>query len=261
MDQSIITRLQHEAATTGVGVGSDEYYATRFAPSPYRYRAWCILTLKTIIEDIPLKVSDPGVARLKLAWWQDRDSRVKHPVFEIAGELGIAPDRLHRAVGDLSESMDHEFGATPPCSDTERSQRLRDAYANLYELIGNDVELAVRLEEARSLLRLRDLLTANLCRLPSDKLAQHGLDGDSFFNAREASACQKFLNEELSAAAIQLNAALRHGAQNRGPIYCYAYLTEQRLNETIAEGGRLLEQKVDLTALRKLWLAWRCRWL
>ena len=109
MDKTIITRLNDEAAGAGVGLGSDEYYASRFASPQIRYPAWCVLALKTTIEEIPLKVSDPGVARLKLAWWQDETSRTNHPLLKIGEQLGIDPNLLHTAVDNLSASLDSEF--------------------------------------------------------------------------------------------------------------------------------------------------------
>ena len=260
MDKTIITRLNDEAAGAGVGLGSDEYYASRFASPQIRYPAWCVLALKTTIEEIPLKVSDPGVARLKLAWWQDENSRINHPLLKIGEQLGLESDLLHSAVASLSALLDREYAGTQWEDDATKHEWFNAAYTNLYQLMGVDTALAIRLEESRSLLRLRDQLLVNICRFPNHKLTRYGIDLEGLLGSAQQNARQQLILEELTGAAANLKEALTERAERRGPLATYATLTLQRLNETIADGGQLLARKVDLTALRKIGIAWRCRW-
>ena len=150
MDQSVIRSLAHEAHGAGAGIGSDEYYATRFFAPQIRYRTWCVLTLKKIIEDIPVQVSDMGVARLKLAWWQDAKSRVSHPVFKIGEQLEIPKHELHAATESLSTFLDEELIAAPISNNDALLQWFNAAYSPIYEIIGKDLRLAISLEQARS---------------------------------------------------------------------------------------------------------------
>ena len=126
-------------------------------------------------------------------------------------------------------------------------------------MIGADSALAIRLEESRSLLRLRDQLLVNICRFPEDKLTRYGIDLEGLLDSAQQKVRQQLILEELTSVAAKLNEALVERAERRGPLATYATLTLQRLKETITDGGQLLERKVDLTALRKIWIAWRCR--
>ena len=260
MDQNVVAQLSHEANGAGTGPGSDEYYAARFSAPNLARRAWCGLTLKTIIEEIPLKVNDPGVARLKLAWWQDPSSRANHPLFKIAERLAVDSDTLHRAVSSLSTSLDSEYSEHGFADHAARQQWFYHAYTDIYRVIGTDLSLAAHVEQARSVLRLRDQLLNNICRLPDDLLSQHKLTSDSLLQDPHKPACQQLLLDELKDSTAQLRTALHQRTERRSPIRTYAALTEQRLAETIRDGGRLLDRKLELTPIRKVWIALRCRW-
>ena len=259
MDQSIVNALAHEADGAHVGPGSDEYYASRFIPGQERYRAWCVLALKTVIEEIILRVSDPGVARLKLAWWQDADSRVNHPLFNLSVQLGVEAELLHTATGQLSTAIDQGFSNTGFPDENAQDEWYRDGYQNFYQILGGDSDLGLRLEQCRSLLQLRELITANVIRLSTTRLGHYDLSAIDFVESLPGERRQQFIHDELRATAKNLESAIHRRNARRGPVYAYAALTYKRIQETIADGGLLLERKVELTPIRKLWIAWRAQ--
>ena len=257
MDQSITTALAHEADGAYVGPGSDEYYASRFIARNERYQAWCVFALKTIVEEIILRVSDPGVARLKLAWWQDTASRANHPLFKIALQLGLAADALHAATGNLSAAIDHAFSDAGFRDEDAENEWFHHAYQAFYELLGSDIDLGIRAEQARSFLKLRELLAVNVIRLPTTRLSAHGLSASDISESSGDDRRQQFIVAELQRTSENLEAAIARSNARRGPIHAYAALTAKRMTETLADGGLLLQRKVELTPLRKLWIAWR----
>ncbi|MGR8947351.1 MAG: hypothetical protein ACU84Q_04835 [Gammaproteobacteria bacterium] len=260
MDQKLIAELQHEARVAGISEGSEEYFVARFAPRATQNRTWCVLALKAIIENIPLRVSDPGVARLKLAWWRDINSSANHPLIEIARHIDLPIDDLLQACITLSHSLDEEYQRDAFANHALRRQWFENSFHDFYRLLGDDIALGICLEEARSLLRFRDELSANLFRLPVEPITKLGLEQQSFLEPAPPVECAALLLSELAAATTNLADALRERAERRSAVRTYAELVRRRLHETALDGGKLLERKVELTPIRKVFVAWRCSW-
>ena len=261
MDQKLTRELAHEAAIAGITPGSDEYCVARFAVKDEQYRTLCILALKTIIEQIPLKVSDPGIARIKLAWWRDHATSQGHPLVKCAEQLELPLTQLLDACASLSESLDSEYLRESFEDRPARERWFKSSFVDVYQLLGQETQLAIMLEQARSLLKMREEIQANIFRLSSDSLAKAGLEQENFVASPLSTACHEFIVSELTAAESDLAHALTARNRHRSPTRTYAELTLRRLQETIRDGGRLFERKVDLTPIRKMLIAWRCRWL
>ena len=73
--------VQQKAAASG----SSFYYAFMFLPRPRRAAITAFYAFCREVDDVVDEVSDPGVARTKLAWWQNEVARAysgqpSHPV-------------------------------------------------------------------------------------------------------------------------------------------------------------------------------------
>lgn len=63
----------------------DLHYATLYERSANRRRVQALFRLKELLDAVPLEVSDPGVAGVKLAWWREELDRLasgqpRHPL-------------------------------------------------------------------------------------------------------------------------------------------------------------------------------------
>ena len=70
-----------------VASGSSFYYAFLFLPAPRRAAITAFYAFCREVDDVVDEVSDPGVARTKLAWWQAEVAKAfggqpTHPVMQ-----------------------------------------------------------------------------------------------------------------------------------------------------------------------------------
>ena len=75
--------VQQKAAASG----SSFYYAFLFLPAPRRAAITAFYAFCREVDDVVDEVSDPGVARTKLAWWQAEVAKAfggqpTHPVMQ-----------------------------------------------------------------------------------------------------------------------------------------------------------------------------------
>jgi phytoene synthase len=253
--------------------GSSAYYTVRFSPAPLRDTLAALLGWRERLRAILDDVSDPGVARLKLDWWRDEIRRAaegapRHPLGHLltpalaAHALPVEPfltqaqrveDELYRRHGtDLSQHM----------------QALAADRGALFELI-----CRVHGEHAPGLLaaarnagawceqvrRIRDaglLLRRGRDVLPLDRLEAAGLTPEGLASRRQRHRLPELLRplaEDLRAASPDPDPA---GALPRA-LRIQLRIHRTLLDELAASGFDVTDQRIGLTPLRKLWLAWR----
>ncbi|MDO8597736.1 MAG: squalene/phytoene synthase family protein, partial [Sulfuricaulis sp.] len=86
------------------GGGSALYYSLLFLPPASRTTLIALHALRRELDDIADECADPGVARLKFAWWQQEltnmfQGRARHPVTSLLApavrRLALPQDALH----------------------------------------------------------------------------------------------------------------------------------------------------------------------
>ncbi|MEM7467743.1 MAG: hypothetical protein AAF387_12795 [Pseudomonadota bacterium] len=259
MDSELVERLNLETSNAGVSFGTDEYLAARFAGLQLRYPSLCLFAIKATIENIPFDVSDPGVARLKLAWWADRKTNANHPLMKIALELGSPVEELHKALTGLVNGLDKEYTQNPFDNQASINAWFEQTYGGFFELFGPDVALGLCAERVRSVLRMRDQILVHINRVPLSFYQDLNFDQKVLASRQDKLAEKIFFDRLLEESSCALEVAFRERQQEKGLIAIYAQLTHHKLIETIQSGGHLLEEKIELTPLKKLWLAWRLR--
>src|SRR3989338_1374727 len=104
----------------------------------------------------------------------------------------------------------------------------------------------------------------NRIYLPMDELRQFGVTAADILNARETEDFHRLMAFQVERAQRYYRQALEHlpaadrKAQRTGLIMAAIYGTT--LDEVVASGCHVLKERVSLTPLRKLWLAFRT-WL
>ena len=100
--------------------------------------------------------------------------------------------------------------------------------------------------------------------LPLDELAQFGVHTGDILNAKESADFQKLMQFQVERAqrfyqqAFEQLPAADRKAQRTGLIMAAIY--RATLDEVVASGCHVLKERVSLTPLRKLWLAYKT-WL
>jgi len=100
----------------------------------------------------------------------------------------------------------------------------------------------------------------NRIYLPLDELARHGVSERDILDARETDAFRELMEFQVERALgyyrdafAKLPAGDRR-AQRAGLVMAAIYRTT--LDEIRRDGCRVLQQRVSLTPIRKLWIAW-----
>jgi phytoene synthase len=265
---------QEKAAASG----SSFYHAFRFLTAEKRraitaFYAWC-----REVDDIADECRDPGVARIKLAWWREEVGRMyagkpSHPVTQA---LRHAVDGMAIAQEQLMEIMDGvEMDLTQTRYQDFRQLRL---YCHRVAGVVGEVSAQIFGYTDRATLKYASLLGlafqfTNIIRdvgedarrgriyLPQDEMQAHGVSEAEVLACRESDAfgqLMEFQSQRAMAPSEQpfarLPAADRR-SQRPGLVMAAIYRT--LLEEIRRDGYPVLRHRIALPPLRKMWIAWR----
>ena len=266
--------VQEKAAASG----SSFYYAFLFLPPPRRAAITAFYAFCREVDDVVDEVTDPGVARTKLAWWQVEvaqsfNGNPTHPVmkalmpcvprFDIRQEhlqaviqgcqMDLEQTRYldypnlqrycHLVAGIVGEVAARIFGQTQPQT-TGYAHKLGLAFqlTNIIRDVGEDA--------------LRGRIY-----LPVDELQRFDVKAHEIINRKYSVnfvALMKFQAQRAHALydeALALLPAQDRRAQKPGLMMASIYRT--LLREIERDGFHVLNQRISLTPVRKLWLAWK----
>ena len=266
--------VQQKAAASG----SSFYYAFLFLPRPRREAITAFYAFCREVDDVVDEVSDPGVAHRKLAWWQGEVAQAfkgqpTHPVTQA----------LMRHAGAYQIEPRHLLGVIEGCQmDLEQSRYLDylglQRYCHLVAGVVGEVaarifgqtqeattQYAHTLGQALQLTNIirdvgEDAMRGRIY-LPVNELQQFDVKAHEVLK-REYSerfvALMRFQAERahrLYDQALALLPAADRRAQKPGLMMASIYRT--LLREIEAENFQVLHQRIKLTPVRKLWLAWK----
>jgi phytoene synthase len=251
--------------------GSSLHYATLFHAEPARRGLFALFALYHELLDGFLAASDPGVARIKLQWWREELDRLeagnpRHPVSEellaLTGAGGVETAELNR----LPDAVEALFPVVEPGNletwldrpDIGRFWRMTARLAAKGDPPAA-AETGILLSRLELLQQLPPLLRLGINPLPEPVLAAHGLDRDRLL--AEPAAAAGLAAELVDAIVTRLDEAYRRGKAG-DPLFI---LILNRLGATLCreirrDGYALLQRRVALTPIRKLWIAARTRY-
>lgn len=262
------------------GPGTDLYYALWHLPPAQREALTALHALAVEIGEAPRECREPPLAHAKLDWWRGEIERAgrgqaSHPVTQ-ALKSHLGPDGFLRpALLQLVDAVATEPGPVRMASFEELracQQRTAGAVAAIAAGLLGARDAAV-LECARTLGTLHGLartladagadLRTGRVYLPADELARFGLAGDTLLDNDDTDAWRQFAVlqvERLSRLDREALAAVPPGhADTLLPELILAALRQALLGEIRAAGYRVLSQRMALTPLHRLWIAWRTR--
>ncbi len=266
--------VQQKAAASG----SSFYYAFLFLPPERRAAITAFYAFCREVDDVVDEVSDTGVAATKLAWWQKEVQQAfagqpSHPVMQAlmphATVFGINAQHLlaviegcqmdlqqtryldwpglqrycHLVAGVVGEVAARIFGQTDEAT-TRYAHKLGLAFqlTNIIRDVGEDA--------------LRGRIY-----LPVDELQRFDVKAQELLQrqySQRFTALMKFQAERAHALydeALALLPAAERRSQKPGLMMASIYRT--LLREIEASDFQVLHQRIALTPLRKLWLAWK----
>ena len=266
--------VQQKAAASG----SSFYYAFLFLPKPRRAAITAFYAFCREVDDVVDDIVDTGVAATKLAWWQSEVAKAfagqpSHPVMKalmplaadyqieqrhlqavIEGcQMDLAQTRYldypglqrycHLVAGVVGEVAANIFGQTQPQT-TAYAHKLGQALqlTNIIRDVGEDS------------LRGRIYLPVN--ELQKFDVKAHEILKRSYsdrFTALMQFQAQRA--QSLYDEALALLPQEDRRAQKPGLMMASIY--RALLNEIQRDQFQVLHQRISLTPLRKLWLAWK----
>lgn len=269
---------QNKAAASG----SSFYYSFRFLPDQKRHAIIALYAFCREVDDVVDETLDPNVARVKLQWWReeihklfnDTESEVvTHPVtLALKNHLPHFDfkEKLFYEIIDGME-MDLDYDSYPTFKELSLyCYRVASAVGLLtVEIFGykngdtlkyaNDLGMAFQLTNI-----LRDVhedAVRGRIYLPLDELKQFDVKPEDLQkNTTNENVIKLFQFQKKRAAeyyekAFELLPESDRYAQRSGVIMAEIYLAT--LKEIEADGYRVLEHRIRLTPIRKLWIAWK----
>ncbi|MBI3899093.1 MAG: squalene/phytoene synthase family protein [Gammaproteobacteria bacterium] len=255
-----------------------DYYSVLFLPPERRTAAIALYAFWHEVSEIPIECSDVDIACAKLAWWHDEAhsmfaGRPRHPVaialapaiknyalpetpfIEIVDELTRHARASHYdSFADLHLHAARTRGRVALLLANICGYRDPSTPAHAIEL-GTIQALAILLRDVGADAR-RGLLT-----LPLNDMTRFGVRDDDIFAGRSSDAfvqMMAFSITRLLDEITRVQAALATCDRTAlSPLLIAAEIARVLLTEIRNDAYRVLGQRLELTPLRQLWIAWR----
>jgi phytoene synthase len=261
--------------------GSDFHYSLLGQPPASRQTLIAVQAFYLETTAIAEECRDPVVARDKLDWWRTEAGQLfagepRHPItralcpqlaaFNLPEEYfreildGAAMDLEYDAYPSFTELALylHRLGSTPALLTAEilgyRDRRSTPRFAHE---AGGALLLFDRLYEVRRYAQL------GRCYFPEDEMRRFGVGPGDLLAAQTTGRVQQLFAFQAERICDYGRRALEHLPETerhgQSSLLIRLELALALLTEVADDGYRLLEQRISLTPLRKLWLAWRLR--
>lgn len=266
--------VQQKAAASG----SSFYYAFLFLPASRRAAITAFYAFCREVDDVVDNMTDAGVAASKLAWWQSEVSQAfaghaSHPVMQAlmpwVAQYRIEPRHLHAII----EGCQMDLTQTRYL-DAQSLQRychlvagvVGEVAANIFgQTQAQTTAYAHTLGQALQLTNIiRDVGEDSLrgrIYIPVNELQQFDVKAHEILQRIYSDRFTKLMQFQAQRAHALYDQALAmlpkedRRAQKPGLMMASIYRT--LLREIERDHFQVLHQRVSLTPIRKLWLAWK----
>lgn len=258
--------------------GSSFYYSFRALKSEVRKGITAFYALCRELDDVVDECSDPQVARIKLAWWRTEIGRLyegkpEHPVTQ-----GLLPTVRSRNIPrewleEIVDGMEMDL-------DQQRYEDYKSLLLYCHRAAGVVGQVAAEIFGYRSHETLKyahelgiAFQLTNIIRdvgedarrgriyLPLEELEQFGVEPAEILNRQHSERFEKLMQFQYQRAAKTYEQALawlpREDRKAQRAGLAMAAIYRALLEEIRRDGFHVLDGKISLTPLRKLWLAWK----
>lgn len=265
---------QEKAAASG----SSFYYSFLFLPKPRREAITALYAFCREVDDIADECTDFQVARTKLNWWRAEidnlyQGQPQHPVTKAlapaVAAYDLSAEHFHEIIDGME--MDLEYNRY---QDFKQLQLYCYRVASVVGLLSASIfgyrnrdtlkyahDLGMAFQLTNIIRDVGEDARRNRIYLPLDELTRFGVLEDDILHSRESEQVRQLLEFQIERAESFYDRALNalpaedRKQQRTGLIMTAIYRT---LLREIKAGGaqQVLNARISLTPLRKLWLAW-----
>jgi phytoene synthase len=258
--------------------GSSFYYSFLFLPPERRRAITALYAFCREVDDTVDDAIDLSVARTKLAWWRKEIAAMvagapTHPVTQaLAPHLArysLENEHLIAIIDGMEMDLDQtrylDFaGLKRYCWHVASavgilSARIFGATSPETLLYAEKLGLALQLTNI-----IRDVgedARKGRIYLPVNELQQFGVTAADILNAKHSDNFEKLMHFQSARAQATYDEAFAllpiADRRSQRPGLIMAAIYRALLNEIERDGFHVLNQKISLTPIRKLWLAWK----
>lgn len=269
--------VQEKAA----GSGSSFYYAFLFLPPPRRAAITAFYAFCREVDDVVDEVSEQHVAQAKLAWWRKEVAQAfagqpSHPAMKAllphTDQFDIRPEHLLAVIEgcqlDLEQTRYLDYAGLE-CYCHLVAGIVGEVAASIFgRTEATTVQYAHRLGLAFQLTNIiRDVgddARRGRIYLPISEMQQFDVKAHEVLNRGYSDRFTALMKFQANRAhrtydeALALLPEADRAAQKPGLMMANIYRT--LLREIESTNFQVLHQRISLTPLRKLWIAWRTQW-
>jgi phytoene synthase len=258
--------------------GSSAYYALRQAPLSRQPFLTALFALRRELEETVKDTSDPTVGRTKLAWWQKETGALavgqpSHPVSHALArhckDIEAEAPTLRTLVAGFEMDLDQaryldfpnlaryieRVGGTFAGAVARATAHEPQAAGAWAAPIGNALMLAQFVQELGNDARHGRIY------LPIDELQRFGVTAAEIVNRKYSPAFSELMRFQTNRAREALRTALDGIPPNeratQRTLKAQAAMALALLDEIERDQFQVLHQRIALTPIRKLWIAWR----
>jgi len=258
--------------------GSSFYYSFLFLPPQRRLAITALYAFCREVDDVVDNVSDDSVAHAKLAWWRTEIQRLyagtpDHPVTRaLAPHLescGITQDRLQAIIDGMEMDLHQNRYLDYPGLKTycwHVAGVVGELSAGIFGHTSDVTleyarELGLALQLTNIIRDVGDDARRGRIYLPINELQQFGVKAADILNSRysdDFTALMRFQTQRARDTyhrALQLLPEADRRDQRPGLIMAAIY--HALLEEVERADYQVLHQRIGLTPVRKLWIAWK----
>lgn len=258
--------------------GSSFYYSFLFLPGPQRDAIMALYAFCREVDDAVDEIQDPIVAAQTLHWWRGEIQQIfhgtaTHPVGKALQSALVNFALNEEYFLEIIDGMQMDLG-------TQRYAAYKHLalycyrVASVVGLLSAEIfgyserktlkyaeKLGLALQLTNIIRDVREDAERGRIYLPQDELARFGVSETDILNLRQTdalTACLTFQTQRalsLYDEAIALLPAADRYQQRTGLIMAAIY--RKTLEEIALDGYQVMQHRVSLTPLRKLWIAWR----
>ena len=229
------------------------------------------------VDDVVDEVSDPELARTKLAWWRREIGAVfsgtpQHPVAlalqSVVGAYRLPQEHFQTVIDGMA--MDLERNRYLDFADLERYCHCVAGVVGIMsaEIFGYESpatrqyarDLGIAFQLTNIIRDVGEDARRGRIYLPQDELARHGVTATSLLKLEMTKGMVPLMAEQVARARRwhlhALDTLPLEDRRPQRPGLIMAAIYRALLDEIERDGYAVLDHRVALTPLRKLWIAW-----